>query len=923
MAESEKDRKKRLAKQSKAAKADRKPATTEKQKETAVKKEESRTEVIRKGIEVKKPASRKKAAAPRRPRGPIVGTAPDTAPKTGKDYRDDNNIKNTAFEESQKERAESEVGGVAALGEEASVAEKQARQEQLDKYQEQVKEVSTSTVPKNEGTIENDPLRPKQEDKFVPPTPAEAAKNASRPARGGSGTGVYTFDSAQGAPLPKKRDVEELKTKRAEKGLSGLPGDENNVNDLALELAKRDYGISKESGKPVNEMDPQGDEPQSIENIYYGHHRRLADVMLSGGLTEQQIKKSAQGTGATVLSKVKYLHGLLKENRAARSAEPINLEKEGITHWIHPTTGVAHAISENHPDMPKMQPIDVAGGEGVNHGFWRAGKSQRVRKDADTGSWVMDKKTGNPNIDATLGWDPDKPVGFNVVTLRGGIKALKHNLPPVGSRSLWEHEVNNLKSDIPVSVSQDSRLQHKAYANRILEDASKSEVDGKVLARTREGEAVPRVKRRSGKIIGIKKSIGRTRQAGFTVDEEGTTIPTKVTTTSRGRVVRPDTIGTSDRSYNPGGSVRLTTGTEVPEITKTVEFASKKMRRKKTAVVGGKTVTRPPVTGVSGGGGALVQSREPAFLPQSTEQVTRSQQFTVNMPKTKPILTEKGKVKKDNNNLPMKELVPGKFTPVSSADLTNPTLVGPQPAWDRPNVIGENEPGVSTAEPITRGKPEVRRVKKSPRSKKTKLVTTPGMTDQMIPGFEDIDNEGSLKPFTKEGPTATVVEGPITSAQEFAERTETYKPASGELRKRIGKVSYTKPADTPIAKPAPTISTQLAKIPGNSPVEQPVSAAPKGGRRKKAETPVVSAPAQESEQLELPGMESVSSGHAGGQQWLRNRQLSGSTRKLQTSSRNVRPTNEEPAEDTRSVAEKFETPTDKIMRGVREKKAEK
>jgi hypothetical protein len=874
MAESEKARKKRLAKQSKAAKADRKPATTEKQKETAVKKEESRTEVIRKGIEVKKSKPRKKAAAPRRPRGPIIGTAPDTAPKTGPDYRDDNKVKNAAFEDLQKERAESEVGGVAALGEEASAAEKQARSEQLAKYQEQIKEVSTSAVPKNEGTVENDPLRPKQEEKFVPPTPAEAARESSRPARGGSGTGVYTFDAAEGAPQRKETDVAELRASREAKGLPGLPGDENKVNALALELSKRDYGIAKETGKVVNEMDPTGDEPTTIDQIYNGHHRRLADVMIHSGLTENQIRNSAQGSGAGFQTKVKMMHNLLKQNRSERNASPIDLEKEGITHWVHPTTGVAHAISENHPDMPKVQPEGVAGGEGVKHGFWRAGISKRVRKDQNTGRWVTDQKTGRPEIDATLGWDPDKAVGFNVVTLRGGVKALKANIPPIGSRSAWEHEVNTLKSEFPASSSEDSRLQHKARATKIVEDATRPMSEGKRIARNKKGEPIPRIKTRTGKVMGLYRKTGRTTPAGFTVNEEGTTTPTIATTTSRGRVIRPDTIGTTGRVYNPGGSTLVTQGKDVPEVTKTVEFTAKKRNRMKTKTQNGKRVLNPPVVGVPGGGGALVQNIHPAFIPVTDHN--KGQQFA------------------------------------------------PQPKWDRPNVIGENEPGVSTAEPITKGSPEIHRVKVSKRSKKTKLVATPGMVDQMIPGFKNVGVNLPSNPLENKDVSPTIVEGPITSAQDFAERTESYNPSSGKYRVTKGRV--TSPSRTETVKPTTSpISKQLVKIPGNSPVEQPVEATPKGRRKKSApERPVTKLAAPEPEQMALPGMErNNTSIHAEGQQWLRNRDLSVETRRLQGSARNIRPTNEEPAEDTRSVAEKFETPTDKIMRGVREKKAEK
>ena len=832
--ESSKSRKKRLTKQTDAAKSARKPSNKPAQEASAEEvsalgstDDTTINRMIELGLPIPEatrpePKTRKKAAAPKRARGPIIGTPLDTAPKTGSDYRDDNKEKNVAFEESQKERAEGEVGGVAALGEEASFAEKEARSQQLAKYQEQIKEVPSSTVPKNEGTVDDDPLRPKQVDKFVPPTAAEAARSASRPARGGGGTGVYTFDAAEGAPVRKETDVANLRSSREAKGLPGLPGDERGVNELALTLAQRDYDKAKETGKVVNEMDPTGDKPTAIDQIYNGHHRRLADVMIEGNLKEDQIRRYAEGSGATFHTKVHALWNTLKEHRAAQaSTGPVDLEKEGITHWIHPRTGEALPISANHPDMPKQQPVGLPGGEDVNHGFWRAGVSKRVRRDENTGAPVVDARTGNSEVDASLGWDPDKPVGWVPFILKGGTRALKQNFPPSNSVSQWQSEVRNIKSDFPMAPSQDSRLQHKARATRWIEDAERAEAEGKVIARNKKGEPIPSMKRRTGKIMGIYNKTGRTQPAGFTTQmQEGgdpLVTDTVATSTSRARVNRPDTIGTTGREYNPGGSILVTEGSEIPEVTKTVEFTPKRNRPKNWKIQNGKRVVNPSVVGVQGGGGVLVQKTEPAFIPVTDHN--KGQQF-----------------------------------------------LGPQPKWDRPNVIGENEPGVSTAEPITRGSPEITRVKKSKRSKDTKLVTNPGMVDQMIPGFENVD------------PTRSTA-----SAR----------------------------------RSTPAVSTQLAKIAGNSPVDLPVSSS--------SAPAAPAAPRQNAEQLMLPGMEGPDNvnPHAKGNQWIKNRDLSPETRRLQGTARNVRTNQAEPEEDTRPVAQKFETPTDKIMRGVREKKSGK
>jgi hypothetical protein len=860
MAESENARKKRLAKQSKAAKAGRKPSTKKAQdasrKETAATRSTEDTNInrmIELGLPIPettrpepKPQKKKAAAKPKR-EGPAEAPVVDVAPKSGEDWKQDNE-KNTAFEEVQKEQNLNEIG---ALGKEATPSQRKARAAKLEKYSGQIAEINTSTVPRNEVDTAADPLRPRITEEDPTPTPAQAAARAAKTAPGTSGTGIYTFDAPRPAETP-RQDVDILKARRQAKGLPGLPGDENGINDLALGLAKRDYAIAKTTNKIVNEMDPEGDEPTHIDPIYYGHHRRLAEVMLRGGLTEDHIAKSAQGSGRTFESKVKYLHQLLQKHDSARDAEAIDLKGEGITHWIHPTTGVAHPIADNHPDMPKMQPPQVAGGDMVGHGFWRGGKEERVRKDQNTGSWVTDKNTGNADIDATLGWNPDKEVGFYTVNLRGGIKALKQNIAPTPGRSLWEHEVNNMKSEFPQSVSGDSRLQHRAYANRILQDASKSEVDGRVLARNRAGEPVPKINRRTGKLAGMIVGSGRSVQMGFTVDENGEATQTTGTVTSRARTAREGApfptkeFGAS--GYSEGGSTRIDTTTEQPERTKIVEFQNKKQDRKKTTVRNGKKILNPPVSGVPGGGGVLIQKRESAFIPK-TATSTPSQQFAAMMPTTAP-------------------------------------------SWDRPTVLphtsgeGFNIMESSDAQPITKGKatytktvvPDPEAVKKNPKSKKTitKIERKEGMVDQMIPGME---NAGVPEvPTRKPGPSREYVnvEGPITEAQLASEKAVP-NPKSQGLREGYGKVRYLQPAETPIAESAPTMSTQLATVAGNAPVDRPVAEGPArtvlSYRKNRMEAPAAApaapaAPKEEPEQMSFEGMEPTNATHAGGRQWL-------------------------------------------------------
>ena len=326
-------------------------------------------------------------------------------------------------------------------------------------------------------------------------------------------------------------------------------------------------------------------------------------------------------------------------------------------------------------------------------------------------------------------------------------------------------------------------------------------------------------------------------------------------------------------------------------MSKIIEYPAKKVTRKKKAITAqGKAVTVPPERG------ALVQSR--TILPKSEPKDTGKQ-----------------------------------WTAMSA----------PAPMWNRPNVIGVNEPGVSTAEPILKGRgtvtsnvvPDPRVAKKNPKTKKT--VTNydykPGMVDQPLPGFENVDKP-EPKEFTK--PRKLIqVEGPLTSAQLYAEK-QSPNPTSNVLKQSYGKVMYGEPV---VKEAVPTVSKQLAKITGNSPVEQPVEnvAKPKGTVRvygtkkmveavaapKKAEKITAkpeqlafpgSYPAEGTQGPSIPGMEDVSSTHAGGQQWLKPRQLGSKTLNLQGKSRTagvpggMSPTNvergTEPAKSNRSFKNK-------------------
>jgi hypothetical protein len=456
-------------------------------------------------------------------------------------------------------------------------------------------------------------------------------------------------------------------------------------------------------------------------------------------------------------------------------------------------------------------------------------------------------------------------MGYATVNLRGGIRALKRNMPPTSGRSLWEHEVNDMKSTFPQSVSGDSRLQHKAYANRILQDAAKSEVDGRVLARNRAGEPVPKINRKTGKLAGMIVNSGRSVQMGFTVDENGEAKQTTGIATSRARVLRegapsptkpmggsdvPEGYSQGGLAYSEGGSTRVDRTTEQPERTKIGEYQNPKISRKKSRIVDGRKVVAPPVSGVPGGGGYLKQKRELSVMPKIGTATTLGEAQT--------IASQQFNAMRPSND-----------------------------SFGRGGYILGAEP----AEPITQGKvtytknvtPDPEAVKKNPKSKKTitKYERHVGMVDQMLPGLE---TAGLSNKFN-------VVEGPITRVQQVAEETgrDRRNLNSAERKTLKGRVYYTD-SETPIADSVPKVSNQLAKVVENSPAAEGPAKTVRSYRKNRMEAPVAApakpaAPKERSEQLAFPGMEPIDTSHAAGQQWLNVRNISPETRALQLKAR--------------------------------------
>ena len=871
-------RKKRLKAQSKASRAANKQSTKPAQQASAAEVgrltstgDTTINRMVELGLpipETSKPTSvkkavkktAKKASKPKaeKPSSPIIPVVSDKG-GAGAD-------KNEEFAKTQQEKDLGEIG-------ESSV-----------KYEGQISELGpASIVPKNDAITEEDPLRPKARYDLVPPTPSQESRRTADLGipLGTGGTRVLSANTPS-RPHEPKRDIEALKAQRKASGLPGLPGDESGINDAAVELAKQDWEEAKKIGKPVNEIHPEDPEPTK-ESTYYGHHRRLA-VLMRLGLTQDQIANSAKGKGASFTQKTSYLHKLLEKHVKASTHDRVDLKVEGITHWVHPTTGVAHPISENHPDMPKT--VDPNNNMPI-HNFTRAsGVIDRVRRDQNTQEWVLDKKTGNKEIDDTLGYDPNKPEGWNVVNLRGGIRALKRNAVPAGRRTVLEHEVDAMKSDFPVSAGTDSRLQHKTATTKIVLSA-----DSRARALGRNTPRPAKIKKTSSRQV----KTGRSVPAGFTVNAEGETTPTTVVETSRGRVIRPDVIGTSDRSYNPGGSVRVVKSGSVPEVLREDTLFEETQPTSDTTVNGrpanitsdGRAVTVPYRRGV------VLEQRNKAVLPRS--QQLGGTGLSSWVPEDKP-----------------------KY---------------------EPRILPVNEPGVSTAEPITKKDATSYRVLRTeapmPKSqykgkkKSGKTVTqvntikTQGMYDQMLPGFED------LKPEVKEDTGTvppTLLSPSESSAKEVREASLAHLLAKSgtegfdveETRSAFeeAKKKHTETFGIPHNYTQPEQSKEIVKVPGNTPVEgeptklrgkkvysykkgkmeivPPQPRAPKKAKKKIQEQlelpgaqPIGPVTSTGQGPAFIPGMETPGSAHAEGAQWLRANKMSKKTLKLQRQSQNA------------------------------------
>jgi hypothetical protein len=246
-----------------------------------------------------------------------------------------------------------------------------------------------------------DPLR-KPNIEPLDPTPGQDARAAA----GNVGTGrvdkttVLDFGRLPSRPeggstpaavnVTDKPDVAVNLIDRMKSGM-GLPGEEQGHLDRAISLHTRDREIAARTGKVVNGVQPNDPQATAL-SVFGGHHHRLAKVMHTFGIGDEEVYKSAAAQSGQRLET--YVHGLHKiaQEHEDSKRQITHTPKEGAF-WEHPTTKEVIPVAANHPDMPSA--------------FTRTkGKVARVTRDA-SGKEVIQR--------AHEGWDPIKVAGGRTI----------------------------------------------------------------------------------------------------------------------------------------------------------------------------------------------------------------------------------------------------------------------------------------------------------------------------------------------------------------------------------------------------------------------------------------------------------------------------------------------------------------------------
>lgn len=308
--------------------------------------------------------------------------------------------------------------------------------------------VPTSGAAVKDDSVNPDPLTPKPTIEEI--TPGQEAKAAARnvgtarPER----TTVLDFGKLPSRPeggataasvnVTDKPDVAINLIDRLKSGM-GLPGEEQGHLDLALKLHEADRETAARTGKVVNDVQPNDPKATHL-TVFGGHHHRLAKVMNTFKISDQEIyKNAASATGQRLSTLVHGLHKIAQEHEDSKRTIT-HTPKEGAM-WEHPETKELIPIAANHPDMPSA--------------FTRTkGKVARVSRDAN-GAVVTTR--------SHEGWDS--------VKVRGGTTVYRKYGAPKGI-DLVDHMRAEMLSEHGMSVTS-----RKASANKttdILEQMNSS-----------------------------------------------------------------------------------------------------------------------------------------------------------------------------------------------------------------------------------------------------------------------------------------------------------------------------------------------------------------------------------------------------------------------------------------------------------------
>jgi len=308
--------------------------------------------------------------------------------------------------------------------------------------------VPTSGAAVKDDSVNPDPLTPKPTIEEI--TPGQEAKAAARNVGTARPTKTTVLDfgklpsrpeggaTAASVNVTDKPDVAINLIDRLKSGM-GLPGEEQGHLDLALKLHEADRETAARTGKVVNDVQPNDPKATHL-TVFGGHHHRLAKVMNTFKISDQEIyKNAASATGQRLSTLVHGLHKIAQEHEDSKRTIT-HTPKEGAM-WEHPETKELIPIAANHPDMPSA--------------FTRTkGKVARVSRDA-SGAVVTTR--------SHEGWDS--------VKVRGGTTVYRKYGAPKGI-DLVDHMRAEMLSEHGMSVTS-----RKSSANRttdILEQMNSS-----------------------------------------------------------------------------------------------------------------------------------------------------------------------------------------------------------------------------------------------------------------------------------------------------------------------------------------------------------------------------------------------------------------------------------------------------------------